>query len=439
MGSFPPIPAKLKHPGLRRYLLNSGWLMLERALFAAVNIFVGIFIARHLGPADFGLFNSLLSVVTIMAAIAKLGIDGVMVRELLTRADRQMLDLGVAFWLMAAGSLLSSLALLAGMAALGFSDQVLIYTTLALSLVVVQPFTVIDMYCQSQVRAGIPAACRVMVMLIGAALKVTAVVQGYPLMAFFVITALEQAVLIASYVIVGRVMQVAGMFRHFATPRARELMRASWPMLINAIALAVNVRVAQILVALLLDDQAAGEFAAATRLYEAWIYIPFVVMTSVAPALLNARARDRAQYLKRLVDVTRILAGLSACVFAFFLLFGQQVIALTFGASYAGSWLPLVVLLASSVPAALGTVTARYFVFEHREKAVAIRTVLAAVVNICGGLVLIPAFGVVGASAGVLLSLVIANYLALLVLPRDAEVRGVIHRALIPFWRAPRG
>ncbi len=435
MASPSSISARLRHPGLRRYLLNSGWLMLERALFAAVNIFVGIFIARHLGPADFGLFNSLLSVVTIIAAIAKLGIDGVLVRELLTRADRQMLDLGVAFWLMVAGSLLSSLALLAGMAALGVSDQVLIYATLALSLVMVQPFTVIDMYCQAQVRAGIPAACRVMVMLIGAALKVAAVVKGYPLMAFFVITALEQLVLIASYLIVGRIMRVAGMFRHFAAPRAREVMASSWPMLINAIALAVNVRVAQILVALLLDDQAAGEFAAATRLYEAWIYIPFVVMTSVAPALLNARARARPQYLARLVNVTRILAGLSLAVFVFFLIFGQQVIALTFGASYAGSWLPLVVLLASSIPAAIGTVTARYFVFERREKAVAVRTVLAAVLNIIVGVMLIPALGVTGASVAVLVSLVTANYLLLLVMPRDQELRGVIHRALIPFGR----
>ena len=438
MSTFASIPARLKHPGLRRYLMNSGWLMLERALFAAVNIFVGIFIARHLGPADFGLFNSLLSVVTIIAAIAKLGIDGIMVRELLTRADRQLLDMGVAFWLMAAGSVLSSVALLAGMAAFGFSDQVLIYTTLALSLVMVQPFTVIDMYCQSQVRAGIPAACRVAVMLLGAALKVAAVLNGYPLMAFFVITAVEQAVLILSYVVVGRLMRVAGMFGHYAGDRAWELLAASWPMLINAIAVAVNVRVAQILVALLLDDQAAGEFAAATRLYEAWIYIPFVIMTSVAPALLNARARDRAQYLTRLVNVTRILTGLSLFVFLFFLLLGRPVIALTFGPSYAGSWLPLVVLLASAMPAAIGTVTARYFVFEHREKAVAIRTVLAAVLNILGGLVLIPVMGVIGASVAVLGSLVIANYLALLVKPRDAEIRGVIHRALIPGLRGGR-
>ena len=83
-------------------------LVLERAAFAGINLVVGILVARYLGPGDFGLFNVLISVVTIVAAVAKLGLDGVLVRELLVRADQRQLDLGVAFWMMAASSVVFS-------------------------------------------------------------------------------------------------------------------------------------------------------------------------------------------------------------------------------------------------------------------------------------------------------------------------------------------
>ncbi|AZQ66503.1 flippase [Silicimonas algicola] len=424
--------------GVRKYLTNAGALILERAAFAGINLVVGMFVARYLGPGDFGLFNVLISVVTILAAVAKLGLDGILVRELLVRAEDRRLDLSVAFWLMAASSVVFSFGLIAAMVMSGVSQDVVIYTALALSLVAVQPFTVIDMAFQADVRAGIPAASRVAVMLVGAALKVLAVVSGAPLLAFFVILAVEQVILILSYVLAARIFGVTGYVASFSTARARELLSSSWPMLVSAIAVSINIRITQILVAGLMDAKAAGVFAAASRIYEAWIYIPYVCLLAVTLALVNARQGNRDLYLRRLVIVTRIVLGLSLAVFVFFAAVGRPFIELTFGEAYAASYMPLSILMMSTIPAALGTVTAKYFVFEGRERAVASRTILAAALNIALCVLLIPLLGETGAALSVLGSLLAANYGWLWLRRADREILTATHDAAFPFVRKRR-
>ena len=42
-------------PGFRKYFANTSWLLGERVLRMAVSLFVGIYVARYLGPERFGL------------------------------------------------------------------------------------------------------------------------------------------------------------------------------------------------------------------------------------------------------------------------------------------------------------------------------------------------------------------------------------------------
>ena len=56
--------AKLKHhSGFRKYFANTSWLLGERVLRMVVSLFVGIYVARYLGPEGFGLLSYALSFV----------------------------------------------------------------------------------------------------------------------------------------------------------------------------------------------------------------------------------------------------------------------------------------------------------------------------------------------------------------------------------------
>jgi Na+-driven multidrug efflux pump len=82
-----------------RYFANTSWLFGEKILRMIVGLFVGIWVARYLGPEQFGLLSYAQSFVGLFIAIATLGLDGIVVRELVKDSSRRDELIGTAFWL----------------------------------------------------------------------------------------------------------------------------------------------------------------------------------------------------------------------------------------------------------------------------------------------------------------------------------------------------
>lgn len=70
------------HRGFRRYFANTSWLFAEKILRMVVGLFVGVWVARYLGPERFGLLSYAQSFVGLFSAFATLGLDEIVVREL---------------------------------------------------------------------------------------------------------------------------------------------------------------------------------------------------------------------------------------------------------------------------------------------------------------------------------------------------------------------
>ena len=92
--------------GFKRYFANTSWLMGYRVLNMAVALFVAVYVARYLGPKKFGLLSYAASFVGLFTVLANLGLDNIMVRELVKSLERRDELLGTAFWLKAGGAIL---------------------------------------------------------------------------------------------------------------------------------------------------------------------------------------------------------------------------------------------------------------------------------------------------------------------------------------------
>jgi O-antigen/teichoic acid export membrane protein len=88
------------------YLSNSLWMLLEKSSRIISGILVGVLVARYLGPAQYGLINYALSVISIFTILSTLGLDSIVVRELITRKDKKNEILGTTFFMRLGGALL---------------------------------------------------------------------------------------------------------------------------------------------------------------------------------------------------------------------------------------------------------------------------------------------------------------------------------------------
>ena len=80
-----PLPKRIhqlfENQGFKKYFFNTGWLMADKVLRLFVGLFVGVYVARYLGPEKFGVLNFAMSFVALFGAFAKLGLDGIVVRN----------------------------------------------------------------------------------------------------------------------------------------------------------------------------------------------------------------------------------------------------------------------------------------------------------------------------------------------------------------------
>ena len=181
--------------GFMRYFKNTLWLFAEKILRMFVGLFVGIWVARYLGPEQFGLFSYAQSFVGLFTAIATLGLDGIVVRELVKDESRRDELIGTAFWLKLIGAFGVLLVLAV---AVNFTSNDSYTNTLVFiiaSATVFQAFNVVDMYFQAKVMGKYITYANLLSLLASSLVKIALIMSEASLEAFALTIVFDSVVL----------------------------------------------------------------------------------------------------------------------------------------------------------------------------------------------------------------------------------------------------
>ena len=145
---------KLKHhSGFRKYFANTSWLLGERGLRMVVSLFVGIYVARYLGPEGFGLLSYTLSFVWLFSSLASFGLDDILVRELVQSPEKRNNLLGTVFWLKVCGAIVMGTGIAAVLQFKAEDQQTYWLIALIALGFLFQATNVVDFYFQAQVQS----------------------------------------------------------------------------------------------------------------------------------------------------------------------------------------------------------------------------------------------------------------------------------------------
>ena len=109
-----------------KILSNSFWMIVQHLYSMITSLTVVALIARHLGPSDYGLINYCASVITIFTTLSGLGLDNVIVSEIIRKPEREGGYLGTALALRLVASLISYPLLLALVWMINPGDKILL-------------------------------------------------------------------------------------------------------------------------------------------------------------------------------------------------------------------------------------------------------------------------------------------------------------------------
>lgn len=394
-----------------KYFKNTSWLFTEKILRMTVGLFVGIWVARYLGPEKFGNFAYAQSFVGLFTAIATLGLDGIIVRELVKNKGRRDEIIGTAFWLKVFGAI-AVLFILAG--AINFtsnstSTNILIF--IIASATIFQSFNVVDFYFQSKVLSKYVVYANIISLLLSSIFKVILILKGAPLIFFAIAIAFDSFVLASGLIyFYFRVTDFKLRNLKFKWITAIELLRDSWPLILSGVAVSVYMRIDQVMIKEILDNEAVGQYAAAVRLSEVWYFIPVVIATSLFPAIVEAKRQSEKIYYSRLQKLYSLMVWLAIGIALPMTFLSSWLTNLLYGGQYNQAGGVLMIHIWAGLFIFLGVAFNNYLTSENMTKKAFYRTLLGAVLNIVLNYILIPLYGIKGAAIATFMSQFFANY-----------------------------
>lgn len=384
------------HPGFKRYGFNTLWMLAEQILRVTAGLVVGIWVARYLGPEQFGIFSYVLAFTSIFGVIAKLGLDSIVVRDLLKDPDKRDVYLGTAFWLKATGAVIT-FGLIA-LATLFTSNDATtnVYIFIIAGGLVFQSFEVIDFHFQSKVLSKFVSLCKITQLLLSSLFKIYLVLAGAGLFWFVLVSLFDQVTLGLSLAFAYRRRESEVFYRQFDIATAQQLLRNSYPLLFTSLVLMIQARIDQVMLREMIGNIEVGYYGSAMRLIEAAALLPTILTSSLFPAIVNARYASVALYHHRLYNFYRLMMILFLAVGIPVYFLGGQTITLLFGKAYSPAGHLFSLMAARLFFANYGVARGAFMITENWLLYAMITMIGGTVVNVLLNYLWIPTYHSVG-------------------------------------------
>jgi len=401
---------KIEHrPNLLKILNNAAWLFSDKLLRMGVGLIVSVWVARYLGPEDFGLFSFAVAFVSIFGALSTLGLPGIVVRDIVSDPKSSFETLGSAFALQIAGGITAFSALLILISVFRPHDRSVfgVVTIIGLTLLL-KGSESIKYWFESQVQSKYTVWAENSVFMAIGVIKIGLILVGASLLAFAWITFVEG--LITAILLFAMYEWDGGRIRvwRFSITRAKTLLKHSWPLILSGLAVMVYMRIDQIMLGQMLNDKVVGIYAAAVRISEAWYFIPMAIAGSVFPALLDAKKTSEALYLEKFQKLYDILVMIALVVAIPVTFLADQIVVVLFGQEYLEAGTILSIHIWTALFVFLGVASGKWFLAENRQLLAFYRVFWGMGINIALNVLWIPQHGGVGAAVATLVSQAVA-------------------------------
>jgi O-antigen/teichoic acid export membrane protein len=386
-------------------LIGASWYFLEKAIRLIGAFLIGAWVARYLGPESYGALAYALALVAVLGFLGSLGIESLVVRDLVEAKRDQRCILSTYFFIRLAGSLLVPV-LTAGYLMVTHADDrlLMLLATLCSSAIVFGAYDAADCWLQARHEARTTSVIRLVGFFCGALSRCLLIIGDCGVAWFAAVVVLESAVVAALYY---RLLQRHGLapsLRYVSVEEFKHLVLAGKMMVLSGLMNAVHSKIDVLVVGALLSKAAFGPYAIAVSMCAAWNMVGMSVVQAWAPRISKARVSGEDAYVGELRHLFQAMLGISVVGSAILAIFSPLIFDILLGPAYAAGSRIFALLIWSAVPVFVGIATSQVIVNERTYWVSVLRTL----VGMASSLILIfPAityYGTSGAAGVVIIS-----------------------------------
>ncbi len=383
---------------------NISWLLSERIFRIFGGLFVGAWVARYLGPNDFGILNYALAYIALFIIFVKLGLDQIVVRELVKYPKQTNDLLGTAFVFKIVGSFLAILSIVLSLYFVQL-DPLIKTIIFILSLIYfAQSLDVIDFFYQSKILSKYLVITKTSAFLLSTLLKIYFIINKYSVLYFAIAICLD--FFIASFLLLIIYTKKGNFISEwrFSTKIAKRFIKFCWPLAISTFLIIIHMKIDQIMIGNMLNTEQLGIYSVAVKLAEAWFFIPAIIVNTLMPYFVKLRENNNNLYYFRLTQLYSLMFWMGVGIGIFIIFFGKDIISLLFGNDYIAAYEALIFNIWSGIFISQSVVRGIWMINENLQQYRLYNNCIIVILNVSLNMILIPTFGITGSAIATLLT-----------------------------------
>jgi O-antigen/teichoic acid export membrane protein len=258
-------------------------------------------------------------------------------------------------------------------------------------------FDTIDFWFQSKVQSKYSIYAKNSAFLILSAVKVSLILAKAPLVAFACAGLAEIVIGSAGMLVTYRISGHHVRCWKSNVPRAIGMLKDSWPLVLSGVAIMIYMRIDQVMIGEMAGDKEVGVYSVAVQLVEAWYFLPGIIISSVFPSIVEAKAMSDTVFYERLQKLYNFLALMAYVVAIPVTFLAGWVVKILFGVPYAKAGPMLAVLIWSILFTNLGMARSVFLTTMNWTKVHFVSVALGCIINVILNYILIPLYGGMGA------------------------------------------
>lgn len=407
----------LKH----RIVSNFNWLVADKMFRMGMGLIVGIWVTRYLGPTNFGILSYISALIAMFSFVAQLGLDTVVVKELVDKRFTEECLIGTAFWLKLAGGLVAYF-LIVGVAVVSDVDS---YITgllmIATFSIIARSIDVIDLWFQAQILSKYIVVSNIIAGIICSFAQIECIFTEQPLISFVIIGVIETLITKVFYIYYYK--KTKNQFSFELSKKCAEyLVSQSWPLMISSMLVTIYMYIDQIMLQRMMGEKEVGIYAVGIKFSEIFYFIPVCVLSSIQPKMIAIYKKNKTYFASIL---QKFFAWASLCsyfIIIFIWIIAPSLIRLLYGTPYLASANILRIHIVAFIFVFFGVLRSLYLLVEEKNKLSALGVAFGVIINVLLNLNLIPQYGGVGAAWATVISQGVAAYLSGAIIPPFREV-----------------
>ncbi len=419
----------------KKFMSNSSWMMGKQIYSMLLSLVVGSLSARFLGPANYGLLNYGASILSFFTIVSKLGLDSVLINEMLKEPDKRGSYLGSALMMRLIASILSLFCIMAIVKVLEPDNKVLHIITLLQSFaIVIQTYEVFNYWFQLKLKMKYVSLATMLALTVAGVWRITLLVSRASVYFFALSSSIQACVCGIAVVWIFKRKKEENVKLSVNHADAVSLLKKSYHFIISGLAVTFYMQIDKIMIGKFMGSEAIGIYTAATTIAAMWEFVPNALINSARPLIIEQRKKNYELYIKRFQQLLLGITCLSVLIGIAILLFGKITIQILYGENYMRAVFPLCILIWSTGFAMIGSARSIWIVVEGYNRFTKYYIFIGAGVNFCLNLVAIRIWGLVGAAITTLISQIVVALVSPLIF---METRKFVYLYFSSFKQIP--